>query len=61
MEIRAISPINKARRQDDLPCKYCGQPLVEIGFNSQYYMSMCDNVRCLHFREPQGTRERSSV
>lgn len=44
--------------QTEIPCPWCGQPLIEINFNSGYYLRICDNGTCPKFRERQGIREK---
>ncbi len=39
-------------------CSWCEQPLIETDFNTQFYLYLCDNNGCRHFRQPQGTRRK---
>ena len=42
-------------------CKGCGQPLIEIDFNSTHYAHLCNNWHCRLFLQPQGSRAKDSV
>ena len=38
----------------DKRCQACGEPLMEISANRDYFMHLCDNQGCPMWRQPQG-------
>jgi len=38
-------------------CPHCGQPLFEMNINKTHYPIVCDNIKCLKYRQPQGYRK----
>jgi hypothetical protein len=46
-----MSEINKA-------CSSCGNNLVEIDWNTNYYLHMCVTLGCPWYRQPQGGRKK---
>jgi len=40
-------------------CQSCGQPLIEIDFNTSHCVRLCNNWRCRLNGQPQGYRELS--
>jgi len=42
--------------QTNIPCRHCGEPMIEIRVG-RYYRIECNNGECLLFREGQGSRE----
>ena len=41
-----------------MTCKECKQPLVEINFNTKYYVYKCNNWRCPLYMDRQGIRKK---
>lgn len=50
-----------AMREIEKTCPACGAKLVEIDFNTQWYMHLCLNDKCRINRQPQGGREKIDV
>ena len=44
--------------QTTIPCRDCGQPMIEIDINRSYYLHQCDNPKCRLYKERQGYREK---
>jgi len=42
-----------------IECEWCKQPLIEIDFNRQYCIRLCNNGKCPLEAQQQGVRERS--
>ena len=40
-------------------CKFCGQELLQMNGNSNYYVYVCDDWHCHIFRQPQAYRARN--
>lgn len=42
--------------QTEIPCRRCGEPMIEIKF-SRHYMLECNKLGCPLYRQSQGSRE----
>lgn len=49
---------NKPCWRQEMNCKSCGHPLIEVSINKDYCLYLCDNSSCLLFRERQGVRKK---
>jgi len=43
----------------DLCCSACKKPLIEIDFNRDHFLHLCDGPDCPMRRQPQGSRARN--
>lgn len=41
---------------DNEHCRNCEQTLMEMDFNTKYYVYVCDNWHCHLYRQPQANR-----
>jgi len=45
-------------RETQVPCSGCGRLLIEVNFNREFFVHLCDHDGCPKFRQPQGSRRK---